>query len=117
MDDNPYTSPQHPSGVDRPPIRSQFTLGRIYLYLHAVIVTGSALFSLADAGEVTLNAFTQTLVALTTAIGIPLLFISPLICITMLGRAIFQDNKHVWFALAEFLLWLTHCFVLIPTVQ
>ena len=117
MDDNPYRPPQTISSVAPVRTKFQFTLGRIYLCVHVVTVIAAALFSLADSGELTLNAFAAIPVWGFTLLGFPLLFISPLICITMLLRAVIQDKQHAWFALAELLLWLPHLFVLIPTVQ
>lgn len=117
MDDNPYRSPQTISSVDPTRNGFQFTLGRIYLCVHVATIIASAVFSLADSGELTLNAFAVIPVWGFTLLGFPLLFIAPLICVTMLLRAVFQDKKTAWFALAELLLWLTHLFVLIPTVQ
>lgn len=117
MDDNPYTSPQTLSSVA--PLRKKFqlTLGRIYLYLHVAIVIASAFFSLEDSGRVRLNVFAAIPVWGLTNLGLPLLSISPFICITMFWRGVVQDKKNAWFALAEFLLWLTQLFVLLPTVQ
>jgi hypothetical protein len=117
VDDNPYKSPQTLPEAAPPRGTFQPTLGRICLYFHAATVAATAFWSLEDSGRVTLNSIVAIPVWGFAVPGLLLLFISPFIYITMLWRAVFQDKKYGWFALAEFLLWLTHLFVLLPTVQ
>ena len=111
---NPYQSPQVQCEFD-PAKPTHRRMGwRIYLFLHVAAVVAAAFGSLDDSGVLNLPG---ELGAALTLVGFPFLFISPGVGVTMLVKGIFKPRRYAMFAAAELLLWGTHFYALLPTVQ
>ena len=86
--------------------------------LHAVVVALFACYASSDPEPITVSRenLVPAIIGLSLT-GVPFLFISPVICVTMLLRGLIKDSKYFWFALAEFLLWIIHVSFMLPTVH